>query len=67
MELVTRILGAIIGRLDNIEEMINIGDNRRGIVNQVRDMAIDAEEVGEHLGGYRNRDDGKILMNSIKE
>jgi hypothetical protein len=67
MELVARILGAIVGCLDNIEQMSNIGDNIRGIINQVKDMAIDVEEVGEHLGSYINKDDGRILMNSLRE
>jgi hypothetical protein len=47
MELVTRTLGAIAERLDNIEERSNIDENRRGRVDQGGDVAID-DVVGEH-------------------
>jgi hypothetical protein len=57
MELVTSILGAIFGHLEHIEERSNNVDHRRGRVNQGGNVAIDAEEVGEHVGDYRNRDD----------
>lgn len=56
MELVTSTLGTIVGRLEHIEERSNTVDHRRGRVNQGGNVAIDAEEVGEHVGDYRNRD-----------
>jgi len=60
MELVTSTLGAIVGHLEHIEERSNNVDHRRGRVNQGGNVVIDAEEVGEHVGDYRNRD-GRVF------
>jgi hypothetical protein len=60
MELVTSTLGTIVGRLEHIEERSNNVDHRRGRVNQGGNVAIDVEEVGEHVGDYRNRD-GRVF------
>jgi len=57
MELVTNTLGTIVGHLEHIKERSNNVDHRRDRVNQGGNVAIDAEEVGEHVGDYRNRDD----------
>ena len=50
MELVTSTSGVIVRHLEHIEEKSNNVDHRRGRVNQGGNVAIDAEEVGEHLG-----------------
>ena len=60
MELITSTLGAIVGCLEHIEERSNNVNHRRGRVNQGGNVAIDAEEVGEHVGDYRDRD-GRVF------
>jgi hypothetical protein len=63
MELVTHTLGTIVVRLDGIEERSNNGENRRSKIGQnpVGDVSMDDEEVGEHLGGNRYSDNGRMI------
>lgn len=63
MELVTGTLGTIAVRLDGIEEKSNNGEHRRGRMaqNPIGDVGMDDEEVGEHLGGNRYRDNGRMV------